>query len=191
MVFTKDDIIQFNWENSGCWYDGYKIDTINPDGTYNLLYGTTIEENVPESLLRGFEAKCIAEIETLEADKIKLDNKIKLIRAKLELFHSESAVGKEAPRTIDALEAVLKFTLLLSSELPYDNEEGTARTEVLNMAERLLWTKQKSAQTNGQAASKEPLEKAQSLYEQAVDLYHSSYEGNFNSAVLLPLSVVY
>lgn len=190
MVFIKEDIIQFNWENGGCWYDGYKIDTINPDGTYNLLYGTTIEENIPESLLRGFEAKCIAEIKTLETDKIKLDNKIELLRAKLELFHSES-VDKEAPLTIDAVEAVLKFTLILSDELPYDYAEGTARTEVLNMAERLLWARQKSALTNGQAASKEHLEKAQSLYEQAVDLYHSSYEGNFTSIALLPLSIVY
>jgi hypothetical protein len=176
MVFNKDDIIQFNWQNNGYWYDDYKIETINQDGTYNVRYlsGNSIDENVPESLLRGFEAKCIAEIESLEIEKVKLDTKINLARAKLELFHSETAVGKESPRTINALEAVLEPTLILQSELPCDSAEGTARTEILNMANRLLSERLKTSQD----MLNESIKKAQSLFEQAANLYHSSFEGN-------------
>jgi hypothetical protein len=67
MSFTITDEIQYNWQDSDTWYDGYKIVSTNGDGSYKLIYGDgSVESNVPINLLRGMQSKYLAEISDLE-----------------------------------------------------------------------------------------------------------------------------
>ena len=117
--FAVGDVIEHNWNETGTWWNDYRITAVNDEDTSNPLYDLI---HIDNSEVFSVSAALIRHPETEKEKAIRelpyLNNRINVLQSKLHFVRTETSLGKTNVQTLDAIEKLLE--VILAEQQIYD-----------------------------------------------------------------------